>query len=126
MFFLAGWRTVRRDVKGRAPEREHCGRCGLVSEFRYQRQRTYFTLFFVPILPISKAESIITCSRCDGSYYANYSEHRPEVETPDNSKTVLVCPTCSGKMRIPVKPDKAIRVTCPQCRDQFTVTVNRS
>jgi hypothetical protein len=39
---------------------------------------------------------------------------------------VLLCPACTNKMRVPLKPDKPIRVTCPHCRDQFTVTVDRS
>jgi hypothetical protein len=29
-------------------------------------------------------------------------------------------------MRVPLKPDKPIRVTCRHCRDHFTVMVDRS
>lgn len=121
MFLVFGFRTIQRDVRNSAPERRYCARCGLISDFRHQTQRLWAALFLVPVIPLRKGEPVITCNRCGATYYANH----PEPETSDG-KTVLVCPVCSGKMRIPLKLDNSIRVTCPHCRDQFTVSVNRS
>lgn len=127
MFILFGVRTILRDVKGGIALREHCSRCGLVSDFRHQRERRFVTLYLVPVIPISKAESIITCNRCGASYDTNHRGFQPGVGADtDPGKTLLVCPGCSGKMRIPLKLDNAIQVTCPHCQDQFTVSVNRS
>ncbi|MBI2686768.1 MAG: zinc ribbon domain-containing protein [Acidobacteria bacterium] len=127
MFIVFGARTIQRDVKNGVPERRHCALCGLVSDFRQQRRRLFFTLFFLPVFPISRAESIITCNRCGTSYPAGHPEVPPhDGEEPGLEKTILVCPSCSRKMSISLKLDNAIRVTCPHCGDQFTVSVNRS
>lgn len=84
------------------------------------------TLFFVPVIPISKADSILTCNRCGACYYANHPDLHSARETNAGAeKAVLVCPGCTGKLRVPSTFRKAIRVTCPHCRDQFTVTVSK-
>ena len=127
MFLVFGVRTIRRDVKGSALERERCARCGFFSDFRRQREQRYFTLFFLPVFPMSKADPVLTCNRCGTSYYTNFYPGQLGAEMDAGlEKAVLLCPACTGKMRVPLKPDKPIRVTCPNCRDQFTVTVDRS
>lgn len=127
-FVLFGEKSVLRDVKGAAPERAQCARCGFVSDLRLRTRRTWFTLYFLPVFPISRAEHVLVCNRCGASYYpgsTGFRDPQPVDEDADAGKTVLVCPACSGKMRIPLKLEKAIRVTCPHCRDQFTVSVTR-
>ncbi|WP_321469911.1 zinc-ribbon domain-containing protein [uncultured Paludibaculum sp.] len=126
MFFLVGVQPVRRTLEDRAPERGHCAKCGFVSDMRHQSIRSYFTLFFVPVIPISKAEQVLTCVRCGTSYPPTYRGFPSgEGAETDPTKTVLLCPACSGKVRIPIKPDNSIRVTCPHCGDKFTVSINR-
>jgi DNA-directed RNA polymerase subunit RPC12/RpoP len=127
MFLLVGTRAVRRNLRGSVPVRAHCAQCGLVSEMHPQTLREFFTLFLVPIIPISKARQIITCGRCGASYSPDYRGFTPGTsEDPDPTKTVLLCPSCSGKLRVPLRPDNAIRVTCPHCGDKFTVSINKS
>lgn len=126
-FILFGTRSVTRDVKNEAPERRHCGRCGAISNLRHQTRRQYFTLFLIPIIPISKPESILTCNRCGASYYPyDQAFQNPPADQATPERTVLICPTCSGKMRIPVKRQNSIEVTCPHCDDKFTVSVTPS
>ncbi len=122
MFLIFGMRPVRRDAKDRIPERLHCMQCGLISDFRWQSVRNYFTLFFLPLFPVSKASYIRVCNRC-GS--ASGSPPQQQEDT-DPSKSVLVCPSCSGKLRIPLRANHTLRVTCPHCRDEFTVSVNKA
>ena len=118
-----GVRTIRRDVNS-VLERERCARCGFFSDFRRQREQRYFTLFFLPVFPMSKADPVVTCNRCGTSYHTNHYPSQPGAGMDAHlEKAVLLCPACTGKMRVPLKPDKPIRVTCPHCRDQFTVTV---
>ncbi|SRR5258708_35392044 len=127
MFVVFGVKTVQRAVKNSVPERRHCARCGFVSDFRQRREQRFATIFFLPVVPISKSEPIVTCNRCGDSYYGNHVGFQPGGgEDANQGKSVLVCPVCSGKMRIPQKLENAIRVTCPHCRDQFTVSVNKS
>jgi DNA-directed RNA polymerase subunit RPC12/RpoP len=81
----------------------------------------------VPVIPISKADFILTCNRCGAGYHANHPNvHFAGGTDSDSEKAVLVCPSCTGKMRVPSTFQKAIRVTCPHCRDQFTVTVSKA
>lgn len=94
----------------------------MISDFRRQTRREYFTVFFVPLFPTGKPEFIVVCGRCDATYY----DSAPQAawsgeEDPGNS--VIVCPGCSGKMRIPVRRENAIRVTCPHCLEKFSVRV---
>jgi hypothetical protein len=127
MFFIFGTQIVRRDVKDSLPQRAHCARCGFISDLRQQREQRYLSLFFLPVVPISKADSILTCNRCGAGYYANHPDvHSVRGTDAGNEKAVLVCPNCTGKMRVPSSFQKAIRVTCPHCRDQFTVTVSKA
>lgn len=127
MFIVFGVKTVQRDVRNSVPERAHCDRCGFISDFRYQRQRLYATIFFLPVFPVSKADLLVTCNRCGASYYAanNPRFSAADARETDSGKTIFVCPACAGRMRIPLMLDRSIRVTCPHCSDQFTVSVNR-
>jgi Zn ribbon nucleic-acid-binding protein len=127
MFIVFGARTIQRKVKNGIPERRHCARCGFISDFQHRSQRRFATLFFLPVFPISKAESTITCNRCGAFYYDNAVGFQSSAgEDTAQGKAVLVCPACSGKMRVPLRLENAIRVTCPHCRHQFTVSVNKS
>lgn len=123
MFFLFGTCTVDRDKKGGLLERRHCARCGMISDMRERTRRQYFSLFFIPVIPISKAEPILTCNRCKASYGFEYRWNGPD---PEPEKTVLECPGCSGKLRIPSRFGRALKVKCPHCHNQFTVSVERS
>jgi hypothetical protein len=126
VFFLFGTKIVHRDQKDRPPERAECPQCGLISDFRHQRRQSWFTAYFLPVFPVSKSEPILTCNRCNTSFISLGPRFHPATPSDDGSeKAVLVCPGCSGKLRVPVL-EKTIRVTCPHCRDHFTVTVDRS
>src|SRR5215831_17503953 len=127
MFFVFGVATRDRDVSGVLPRRGHCVPCGFVSDLRQQRRQRWITLFFLPVIPISKVQDIITCNRCGASFLAShpgFQSGMPGEASPD--KAVLVCPSCSEKMRVPVSLENAIRVRCPHCREQFTISVNKS
>ena len=36
-------------------------------------------------------------------------------------KKVIVCPNCGQRSRIPIKPGKVLRVTCPNCQNIFDI-----
>jgi ribosomal protein L37E len=77
MFLVFGVRTIRRDVKGSALERERCARCGFFSDFRQQREKRYFTLFSPPVFPLPEADPVLTCNRCGTSYHTNHYQGQP-------------------------------------------------
>ena len=36
-------------------------------------------------------------------------------------KKVIVCPSCGQRSRVPVKPGKTLRITCPNCQNKFEI-----
>jgi tellurite resistance protein len=46
----------------------HCQRCGGDREYRHRVGRRWFTLFFIPVIPISKAGQHVQCAVCGTRY----------------------------------------------------------
>jgi hypothetical protein len=57
MFIIFGAKTVKTSVKNGLNLRKHCDTCHFLFDMREHRLRQYFTLFFIPVFPISKGES---------------------------------------------------------------------
>jgi len=123
MFIIFGTRQVARDVKNELPVRQVCPKCSLLSEMRLQRQASYFTLFFIPLFPISKSEEIVKCGRCNAAFYRNQNASPPPVNYAE--RTVVVCPECETNCGIPAVLRNSILVTCPRCRTQFEVNIRK-
>jgi hypothetical protein len=132
MFIIFGTKTVKTPVKNGLNLRKHCARCHFLSDMREHRFRQYFTLFFIPVFPISKGEPILVCNRCEASYYIQEEDYlagnmeiplysagatKKELE-PDAERLVIVCDYCKGRLRIPLTGRRLI-VTCPHCKRKF-------
>jgi hypothetical protein len=134
MFILFGAKTVKTPVKNGLNLRKHCDRCRLLSDLREHRFRQYFTLFFIPVFPISKGESMLVCNRCSASFYIQPEDYlSPQIESsfhsasatkmssaPDAERLVIVCDYCKGRLRIPLT-GRRLLVTCPHCKREFEV-----
>jgi len=46
----------------------HCQRCGGDREYRHRAGRRWFTLFFIPVVPLAKAGEHVKCSVCGTRY----------------------------------------------------------
>jgi hypothetical protein len=46
----------------------HCQRCGGDREYRHRVGRRWFTLFFIPIIPVNKAGQHVQCAVCGTRY----------------------------------------------------------
>jgi zinc-ribbon family len=134
MFILFGSKTVKIPLKNGLNLRKHCDRCRLLSDMQEHISRQYFTLFFIPVFPISKGESVLVCARCGASFYAQPEDYlRSEREisfhsagatergsAPGVEKMVIVCDYCEGRLSIPMKGQRLL-VTCPHCKRKFEV-----
>ena len=134
MFILFGAKTVKTPVKNGLSLRKRCDRCQFLSDLREHGVRRYFTLFFIPVFPISKAETLLVCNRCEASFYiqpANYlgsqtgsssdaASAENKSSTPDEEKLVIVCEYCQGRLRIPMT-SRRLLVTCPHCKKEMKV-----
>jgi hypothetical protein len=128
---IFGARPVKREVRDGRREVRNCPACGMLSEMREHSLRNFFTLFFIPLIPLGRGQRVMTCSRCGFSYQAQDSGFTPrpvqfdsapdaEVEIGDQKK-VINCRYCDGKLRVPLLPGREILATCPHCRRKFEV-----
>ena len=75
MFILFG-------TKGRAIETDngqfHCPNCNIKEEYGKKYVQDWFTLFFIPIFPISgKKNDHIECRKCESIYHTDVIEYKP-------------------------------------------------
>jgi hypothetical protein len=131
MFIIFGAKTVKKPVKKGLNLRKHCGRCHFLSDLREHSHRQYFTLFFIPVFPISKGESFLVCNRCGASFYIRAEDYMAadmgslldatkKESAPVAERMVIVCDYCEGRLRIPMT-GRRILVTCPHCKRKFEV-----
>ena len=45
-----------------------CGKCGFVGQFTMQQGMQFFTLFFIPVIPLSAKTYVTQCPSCDTRY----------------------------------------------------------
>lgn len=60
MLLLFGFKTVHKALPGRAAT---CSNCGAFIHHHLEEQATRFTLFFIPVLTVSR-KFRITCANC--------------------------------------------------------------
>lgn len=60
-----GWRSVKT-VHGTGEFL--CPRCGVDTPYQHLHYRRWFTLFFLPIIPLNVLGSCIECTRCKGQF----------------------------------------------------------
>ena len=46
----------------------HCRKCGGDREYRHRAGRRFFTLFFIPVIPLAKAGEHVQCTTCQSRY----------------------------------------------------------
>lgn len=119
---IFGTRTISRLVPNGMRITRFCGRCGASSELVEHQTRRYFTLYFIPVLPRAKGATVLTCSRCQASYYPTTEDYLNQLHRQShNERAIINCPFCSRAARIPVRPGRRLNVTCPHCSEKFTV-----
>ena len=47
----------------------HCQRCGGDREYRHRAGRRFFTLFFIPVIPLTKVGELVQCGTCGTRYH---------------------------------------------------------
>src|SRR5688500_1585382 len=64
---LFGWRGITSG-DGRPPASGVCPNCRQTTQLVGKKQRTWFTLFFIPIFPVSGATHFVQCSSCGAAF----------------------------------------------------------
>ncbi|MDB5302378.1 MAG: hypothetical protein JWO87_4041 [Phycisphaerales bacterium] len=65
---LFGSRTIVSNDPSVAAVRTNCPRCGQEADLVGKRYRHWFTLFFIPVFPISGSTRFTQCSRCGAQF----------------------------------------------------------
>lgn len=65
MFIIWGWRAVKAVV---ASGLFFCPRCRSDGAYHHVHARRWFTLFFLPLIPLNDLGSYVECQRCKGTF----------------------------------------------------------
>jgi hypothetical protein len=55
------WRTIGQGMF-------HCRQCGADRQYRHRAGRRWFTLFFIPLIPLNKVGENVMCTTCKTRY----------------------------------------------------------
>jgi zinc ribbon protein len=62
---LFGWRSFFRTI---AQGTFHCPRCNAGRQYRHRAGRRWFTLFFIPVIPLNSVGEDVQCTTCRSRY----------------------------------------------------------
>lgn len=55
----------------------HCPRCGAGCDYVHKTVRRFFTLYFIPCIPLDKLGEYVECGRCQGTYQVEVLNYNP-------------------------------------------------
>ena len=67
----------------------YCPQCGPDNEFRHKNVRCFFTLYFIPLIPLHSLGEYIECQRCQGTFNTNVLEYDP-AETQRQEEAIFM------------------------------------
>jgi hypothetical protein len=127
MFFIFGISPLKK--MGNLIMRRQCPHCNDIRNFQEIFLRQYLSLFFIPVLPVSRKHSIFVCPSCKFAIAGEHvietsapmiSDAEEETDNKDNKKVVVFCTRCEGAMSVPFN-ERNQSVICPHCSMEFTV-----
>ena len=58
----------------------YCPQCGDTRQYNWKRVRRFFTLYFIPVIPMDKLGEYIECPSCQGTFDTRVLEYDPSHE----------------------------------------------
>ena len=58
----------------------HCPRCGPARRYELKQVRRWFTLYFIPVIPLNKAGEYVECKQCAGTFGKEAIHYDPAEE----------------------------------------------
>lgn len=65
MFILWGWRIRKHEISA---GQFHCQSCAADAPYKLVEPRRWFTLFFIPVIPLDRQDRYVECAKCGGAY----------------------------------------------------------
>ena len=78
MFIIFGTRGVTSTV---ASGLFSCPECGIGQKYRHQRAHRFFTLFFIPLIPLSTLGEYVECGTCKSTFKPEVLSYDPKRAT---------------------------------------------
>lgn len=78
----------------------YCPRCGPNSNYKLINVRRFFTLYFIPLIPLDKLGEFVECQGCKGSYDPEILHYDPEKQQQEfemayfNAIIQILCEIC--------------------------------
>lgn len=80
MFLIFGFKAVRRVIDSGV---FFCPREGGDRSYQHKRAKRYFSLFFIPLIPLNDLGDYVECTSCKGTYYADVLERKTAGQIQD-------------------------------------------
>ena len=61
----------------------HCPECSCQREYARKRVRRFFTLYFIPLIPLDNLGEYIECKACKNSFRESILDYRPQASEAD-------------------------------------------
>lgn len=58
----------------------HCPQCAGKRQYKIKRVRRFFTLYFIPLIPLDKVGEYVECSSCKGTFRHEVLDYDPEAQ----------------------------------------------
>ena len=68
MILFLGTRQVQRDAPEGVAQEAHCPACGNTVTLQPRQGRTYFHLFWIPLIPLGETQRYLQCPVCKTRY----------------------------------------------------------
>lgn len=109
MLIIFGMRVFYRTI---AQGTFHCRRCGGDREYRHRSGRRWFTLFFIPVIPLNPVGEHVQCTTCRTKYVAEVLDQpttaQMQAALPAGMRAAVSAMLRSGDPTSPASRQRAI------------------
>lgn len=77
LFVIFGWRGVTFTKENGT---FFCPQCGDGSPFKHKTVRNFFTLYFIPLIPLNKLGEYVECGNCQGTFNVEILDYDPDAQ----------------------------------------------
>ena len=111
MLIIFGLRVFYRTI---AQGTFHCRRCGGDREYRHRAGRRWFTLFFIPVIPLNSVGEHVRCTTCRTRYVTDVLNQpttaQMQAALPAGMRAAVAAMLRSGDPSNPASRQRAIEV----------------
>ena len=72
---IFGTRGVKSTIK---EGKFHCPQCASQQAYKHKKVTKFFTLYFIPLIPLGSAGEYVECQSCRGTFIPRVLQHQPQ------------------------------------------------